>query len=257
MQTVTLLEKLYGKNEEHVLSYLVSLLKLGASNLNLSLNVLGKNSRNWIKVGLSGEDSTVMINYLNKIFGLAPTDLNKIHLFNVVRGKVIDSGKVGYGVYVDIGIEFPKPIDALIPLYKLRQQLVKNNQLSCRTILDLYCLYDNFPLEVNITRLDPNLQLIEAEFSDNQLSIFKDWVKLGLDRLIILGKTLEQVKQAIQKGRVQRDIAKVEQLGLLEHVIVCTLGTNARGLITKLGPFLPHCPLYIFNPEKVRAFMLK
>jgi hypothetical protein len=256
MSTLTLLEKLYGGNERYALSFFTKLLESETSNLNLHFEILGKNDRDWIQLILSGEDAPVMVSYLCKTFGLAPLDFNEVHSSRYLRGKVVSSGKVGYGLYVDIGIDSPKHIDALIPLHKLRQQLAKNNQLSCRKILNLYCLYDNFPLEVYVTQLNRNLQTIEAEFSEKQVSIFKEWIELDLDRIIILGFTIDQVKKAVYKSGVQRDVAKVEELGLLEHMLVCKLGTNARGLITKLGPLLPRLSLRIFNPNEVRSLMM-
>ena len=197
-----------------------------------------------------------MVSYLHKKFGLAPLDFNEIHSSTLLRGKVVNSGGVGYGLYVDIGIGSPKHIDTLIPLHKLRQQLAKNEQLSCREILNLYCLYDNFPLEVYVTQLNRNLQTIEAEFSEKQISIFKEWIKLDLDRIIILGLPLDQVEQVVIKSGVQRDVAKIEELGLLEHMLVCKLGTDARGLINRLGPLVPRLFLRIFDPKKVRFLMM-
>lgn len=256
MSTITLLEKLYGEDEKQTLSFFTRLFESESSNLNVRLEVLRKNDRNWIQISLSGEDAPVMVNYLHKKFGLAPLDFNEVHSSALLRGKVVSSGIVGYGLYVDIGISSPKHIDALIPLHKLRQQLAKNNQLSCREILNLYCLYDNFPLEAYVTQLNRDLQTIEAEFSEKQISIFKEWIKLDLDRIIILGLTLDQVEKAVYKSGVQRDIAKIEELGLLEHMLVCKLGTDARGLITRLGPLMSRLSLRIFDPKKVRSIMM-
>jgi hypothetical protein len=40
-------------------------------------------------------------------------------------------------------------------------------------------------------------------------------------------------------------------LGTLEHEILCKLGTDAVGLIPKLGRYLPEAVLVPFSPKKV------
>jgi hypothetical protein len=48
-----------------------------------------------------------------------------------------------------------------------------------------------------------------------------------------------------------RDIAKIEQLGMFEQVIVCKLGTDAAGLIPKIGRNLKRMALSIFSPRRI------
>ncbi|MFH0897452.1 MAG: DUF2110 family protein [Candidatus Bathyarchaeota archaeon] len=56
---------------------------------------------------------------------------------------------------------------------------------------------------------------------------------------------------ALKRSGIQRDIAKVEELGFLEYSLLCKLGTDAPGVIKALGRYLPAVPLYAFSPRKV------
>jgi hypothetical protein len=79
---------------------------------------------------------------------LAPISFEKLRLSSELRGRIVDSGKVGYGLYVDIGVSSPEIVDALIPLHTLRKQLVEDKKLSIHKIIEAFCLYDNLPLKV-------------------------------------------------------------------------------------------------------------
>jgi len=49
-----------------------------------------------------------------------------------------------------------------------------------------------------------------------------------------------------------RDAVRVESLGLLEHALICKLGTDAVGLVPKLGPHMPTAVLAPFSPRRIR-----
>ena len=93
----------------------------------------------------------------------------------------------------------------------------------------------------------------EASLSETQLSVFSSWVRCRFDRLIILGSLFSDVERALKLSRHYRDIIKADSLGTLEQVILCKLGTDAVGLIPKLGRFLPNAVLLTFSPKKILA----
>ena len=250
MVILTLLEKSYGKEKTDLFVYkgLTSI----TSGLKIQLKHIGKTERGWTKIEIVGEDEKILINYLKKNFGLAPIQLKDVHASMIFKGKIIDSGKVGYGLYIDIGITTPQPIDALIPLYKLRSQLSNNKRVSVHKIIKDFCLYTNFPLEITLTKVDLNRKIIEAELSDKQLKVFRDWLLLGLDRVVALGATIHHIKRAVYKSKLYRDVINITPLGLLEQVLVCKLGTDAPGIITKIGPYLAAVPLHAFSPNRIK-----
>jgi len=251
---LTLLEKLYGSREADARRAFEEILTSTTSGLDAEVRSVGKNARGWIQVDVSGSDSKVVINYLRRRFGLAQS-FTDVRLPMVLRGKIVDSGRVGYGVYVDIGLSTPDPLDALIPLHGLRSHLADGRKLPLREIIDLFCLRDNFPFSIRLTMVDVEGGKIWAEPSDGQIELFRGWLSMHLDRVIALGAHREQVMLALRKSGMGRHIVKVDELGFLECSILCKLGTDAPGVIKVLGRHLPEVPLYAFSPRKVRSVL--
>jgi len=253
MTVVTLLEKAYGPFPPAAFEPTFSSLCI---DLKVSLKVLGKTDRGWIQIEVSGEDETAALNYLDQTVGFAPASLDKSKELSTLRGKIIFSGKSKNELCVDVGLFAPVVVDATIRLQSLQAQLASGKALPLHRLIEAFCLYDHMPLSVKIVGgVDPSKKQIEAELSEAQLSQFMRWVRSCLDRLIVLGATLSDVEHAIKASRHSRDIVKVETLGLLEHAILCKLGTDAVGLIPKLGPLLPTATLAPFCPRKVEQLI--
>ncbi|MFQ6074968.1 MAG: DUF2110 family protein [Candidatus Bathyarchaeia archaeon] len=252
MVVLTLLEKVYGPSKRIAWKRLERTLFSITSGVEVELNILGENERGWVKLEVLGEDEIVVKNYLARRFGLAPPSLEGLQAPVKLRGKVVDSGKIGYGVYVDVGVTRPEAIDVLIPLYTLRSQLAEGRSLSTREMIDLFCLHDNLPLEVLLTRSDLEKREAEGEFSKGQLSKFRGWISSGLNRVIILGATSDQVRSAVRRTGASRYIVRIERLGMLEHSLTCKPGTDGPGMIAKIGQRLPRVPLYAFSPRRVK-----
>ncbi|KPV61430.1 MAG: hypothetical protein AOA65_2247 [Candidatus Bathyarchaeota archaeon BA1] len=252
MSIVTLLEKVYGpfRPETFETSF-----KSLCGGLKVSLRVVGKTNRGWIQIEISGEDETAALHYLNQRVGLAPATIDKLKKFFTTRGRVIFSRRSGNELYVDMGVFYPKKYDAAIPLRSLQAQLADGKSLSLQRVIKLFCLYDNLPLMVKIIgNVDVQNEGIEAELSEAQLSQFTRWIRSRLDRLIIIGASRSDVERVLKASKHTRDIVEVESLGLLEHAIACKLGTDAVGLIPKLGSLLPTTTLTPFCPREIQHY---
>ena len=250
MPTITLLEKVYGSFSQKIFqAKLASLCK----DLKVEAKVVGKTSRGWVQVELTGEDQKVAMGFLDREIGVALVSIDKVKKFSTIKGKVIFAGEKEQELLVDIGVYSPRVHDATIPLERLQAQLADGKKLPLQHLTELFCLYNFMPLHVRITR-DVKLEHehVEAELSETQLSKFMQWTNSSLDRLIVLGATLSQVKHAIRVSGHNRDVIRVETLGLLEHAVVCKLGTDAIGLTPKLGPHLYTATLAPFSPRKMR-----
>ena len=234
MSTLTLLEKTYGSFSPETFEPVFSSLCQG---LKVELRVVGKTSRGWIQVEVSGEDETVASHYLDQEVGLAPVSIDKLKRFSTVRGRVVSSGEGGSQLLVDVGVLSPRICDAAVSLQSLQAQLADGKKLTIQRIIELFCLYENLPLKVKIVgNVDARRKHVEAELSETQLSQIMRWVRSSLDRLLVLGASFSDVEHAVQASKHARDVIKVESLGLLEHAVVCKLGTHAVGLTPKLGP---------------------
>jgi hypothetical protein len=154
MVVLTVLEKCYGFRWRRFLKLFEETLSPLVGDLEVQFNILGKTFENWIQVEVIGSDVPVVTRYLDLKFGLAPISLENLNLFNEIRGKIVDAGRVGYGLYVDVGVSSPRHIDVLLPLHVLRSQLADGKKLSVTNIVEAFALYDNRPLTIQVTPLD-------------------------------------------------------------------------------------------------------
>lgn len=253
MPLVTMLEKVYGSFSPETFEQFFSSLCKG---LGVRLRVVGKTNRGWVQTEISGADAVAALHSVDEKIGLAPVSLDGLKKFSVIRGRVILSGKKKNELHVDIGVFSPETLDAAVPLQKLQAQLADGTKLPLRFLVELFCLYDNVPLEVKLaSNVDAQKRLVEAELSERQLSQISRWIRSSLDRLLVLGALLSDVEQAVKTSKHFRDIVRIESLGLLEHAILCKLGTDAVGLVPKLGRFLPDAVLVSFSPKKIRQIV--
>ena len=119
-------------------------------------------------------------------------------------------------------------------------------------MVELFCFYDYFPIQVKLCEeVKTGNEIIKAKLSESQLSFFKKCIRSRFDRLFILGSLISDVKRAVKLSRHSRDIIRIESLGMLEKVVLCKLGTDAVGLIPKIGRSLKTAVLVPFSPKKI------
>jgi hypothetical protein len=252
MVRLVLLEKLYGPDAVKAAHLLQRSLSDATADLEGTVELQGKNPRNWIQVEVHGSETTILTSYLRQTYGIAAVALDAVQVHARRKGKIVDAGKVGYGVYVDIGVSTPATIDVLVPLHTLRRQLADGARLSTKQLIAAFCLRANFPLDVRITKVDRVRREVEAAISDRQAGVFQDWLSLGLDRIIAYGVSVDTLHRAIRRSGLSRDVVEVDSIGLMEHSILCKLGTTGPGVVKTLGRFLPGSPVCVFHPKAIR-----
>lgn len=250
MPTITVLDKIYGPNSVASFEKYYSDLIEG---LEVQLQFKGKNNRGWVQLDVSGNDTQVALNLLEQKIGLAPHSPAELKKFSILKGKIISLDKKNNKLHVDLGIIFPESCDATISEENLQAQLADGKQIPIEEIVELFCLFDNVPVEVRLSEnVKEKCSTVDAVLSESQISLFQGWVGARFDRLIILGSPLSKVEQAIKWSRVFRDVIKTETLGTLEHVVLCKLGTDAVGLIPKIGRYVKSSVnLVPFSPKKI------
>ena len=249
MPTVTVLEKLYGSGSPETFEKLYSSLIRG---LEVKLRFADTTDRGWIQLDVSGKDETAALSLLEREVGLAPASYYAIKKFSVFHGKVVSS-KSDEELHVDLGLSSPKEYDAVISEKSLHAQLADGQEAPFRSLIELFCLYNNLPLEVKIAgEVEDESRIVDAVLSEKQLNLFHIFVRSRFDRLIVLGSLFSDVEDALNRSRHSRDIIKTESLGVLEQVILCKLGTDAVGLIPKLGRYLNKSAVLVpFLPKKI------
>lgn len=252
MPTVTLLAKTYGGFHQEAFD---KILKPMLKGLEVETKICGVTSRGWIQVAVSGEDENAALRYLADEIGLCPTYLSNVEKFSTMKGCVTALNKGKDKLYVDVGVFSPNTIDAAIPLQRLQAQLVDGRKFALKKLVELFGFCENLPLTVKVCGIDEENGQIEAMLSEKQLRTHEKWIKSLLDRLIILGAPVSQVRWALKTEKCNRDVIDIESLGLFEHALVCKLGTDARGLIPKIGKTLKNANLSVFTPRKILSFI--
>ncbi len=171
--------------------------------------------RQWLQIRARGEDAGAFLNLLKREHGEAPLSRSNLEKWDVVDGFVTGAGRIGYGVYVDIGIQQPAPKDALFPLHRMRAQLADGEAQSSREKLDG--------------------ENISVELADEQREQLVSWRKYPFDRVIVIGADKIQAENAVRFSGLQDDIVKVESLSLFVQSLLCKIGTDAPGVIAKIG----------------------
>ncbi|MGQ9506365.1 MAG: DUF2110 family protein [Candidatus Bathycorpusculaceae bacterium] len=252
MSTVTLLLKVY---DEFQLKLVDKSLKSILKGLNVEAKICEITHRGMVRINVLGEDEKVALNYLNKEIGICPASFEHLSKFLEVKGRITSLNKSRTEVYVDIGIFSPSILDAVIPIQCLQAQLADGRKIALKKLMELFGFCENLPLTIKILDVKKEKSYLEAMLSEKQVSQYRNWIKSFLDRLIILGPSLSEVRLALKKARVNRDVINIEPLGLFENAVACKLGTDAIGLIPKIGKILRNSTFSVFSPKKILEFM--
>jgi hypothetical protein len=229
-------------------------LKSDLEGLNAELEVSEAAFPGWVRIAISGEDENTTLNYLTREFGRCPETLESVERFSTIKGRIKALDKSNTQVSVDVGVFAPRMAEATIPLFRLQGQLVDGRKVALAKLIELFGFCENFPLNVKILSVDVLQNHVEATLAEKQLLQYQNWTRSLLHRLIILGARLRDVELAVEKAGFGRDVVSIEALGLLEYAVVCKLGTDARGLIPKVGRYLSKAVFSVFNPERILEF---
>ena len=209
----------------------------------------------WVQLSFSGEDEGIASNYVAKEVGFSPTSFEDVKRFTTLKGYLVNLEKNKEGLQVDMGIFQPKVVYATLPLRHLQAQLVDGRKIALKKIVELYGFCEDLPLDIKIVRVDEEAKSMEAELSPEHVGKYVFWQESLLDRLIVIGSSLYDVKRILNRDGLTRDVINIETLGMLEHVLTCKLGTDAAGLIPRIGRRLKTARFAVFNPKRLKEFL--
>ena len=250
MKTIVLLSKAYGTYRGRLLETIRSEVSEMVAELDAQITSLGTDKKNHIIVNIDGEDEEFVVNAIAKEYGRSLQSDNLVPN-KTYPGQLIDVGKVGYGLYSDIGVTDSKRMDALIPLHRLREQLDLHGPL--KTIIEAYVLVDHFPVEVKLTSIDLYNSRIEAEFNQSTLTRIEEWMQDDHERLLVFGANRVQLENSLKKTSHREDIYEIEPLGKFEFSLRCKRSTRASGILAAIGPRLKGVPMHLFIPKELEA----
>jgi hypothetical protein len=252
MTALTLLTKISNDNQ---LEQVGKALKFSFKGLEVEAEILGAVADRWVQIALAGEDEEIATNYVIKEIGLCPSNFGNVKRFSTLKGYIKNIGKNGGDLSIDVGVFQPKIVYATVTLRHLQAKLVDGRQLALRKIAELFGLCEGLPISVKVLGLNEEESRIDAEMSSRQIRKYMVWRESLLDRLLVLGSSLTEVKAAIEHAQLKRDVIDVETLGLLEHALTCKLGTDAAGLIPRIGRRLKNARFSVFNAKTVVNFL--
>ncbi|MGD0406796.1 MAG: DUF2110 family protein [Candidatus Bathyarchaeia archaeon] len=253
MTTLTLLVKASNSGQ---LKQIGDLLKSEFENLDLEVKVLGNPVNKWVQVSLSGEDEVIATSYINKKLGTCPISIKNVNKFSVLKGYISKVDTAKQELKVDVGVFEPKITQATIPLAYLQAQLADGRKVALKKISEIYGFHENLPLSIKVIRINGEEdEVLQAELSMEQIEKIRLWQQSLLDRLIILGSSLGEIETVLERTRLNRDVIGTEALGMFEHALTCKLGTDATGLIPKIGRYMRNAAFIVFNPKKIIGFL--
>ena len=252
MTTLTLLTKISNNNQ---LEQVHKALKTPLNGLEVEIKILGTAAGGWVQIALSGEDKGIATNYVTQEVGLCPDSFENVEKFSTLKGYIQKIGK--NELTVDLGVFQPKIAHATVPLRHLQDELVEGRKIALKKIAELFGFCEGVPLTVKVNGLDEEEKRINAELSSEQIRKYAVWQESLLDRLLVLGPSLSYIETTIEQARIERDVIDLEPLGLFEHALTCKLGTDATGLIPKIGRKQKNARFAVFNPKTLRSFLKK
>lgn len=236
--------KEFSSNLENKLAFL-------KGDLHASFKLEGFSRKGWTRLDIKGEDSQVVSELFIRDLGQAQTDFAQVAEQGVYEGIIIN--RSNDNLEVDIGIESPTPVNVKIGPAALRAQLADGKLLQASEIAREYCLIPGMRASVRITRLGSDGNSIEGWVADSQIERFACWMATGLDQIQVSDSYGREVEFALRKTGLERDVVTVEPITLTAQSVVCKLGTDAVGLIPKLGSTLRHRELNPFIPRRITA----
>jgi hypothetical protein len=247
---ITLLERPGNVGVEEFGAALEESLLTLKGELSASTKLIGFSDNGWARIDIEGEDCEILLEIISRKFGRAQTDIAQIDVQGNYRGIVTN---VGASLDVDIGIETPAQPKVCINSNVLRAQLCDGKPLSAKEVAEYYCIYPGTKLPVRITRLEKETNRLEGWLADSEIELFSELIASRLERVKVFNCTRRRLDFALRKADLERDAISVEPNTLTTHSIVCKLGTDAIGLIPKLGIVLRKSELKPFLPRRILA----
>ena len=191
------------------------------------------------------------------IFNMLKKEIGTIHEFKnlgngmLLKGNLVDVGKVGFGIFVDCGILNPKT-DVLVSLHTLRDQLCNGKEKSLPEIVKAYDFINEFPVHIKIIKINTEKENVQGELDVPTLNFFKKVVEEDLEAVYVSGETKGQLKKALIRTGHLRDIVSIYRHNFLDNIVLLSDNTNAPGIIADIGKYLRNCKLNAIRPSRIR-----
>jgi hypothetical protein len=248
MTNLTLLAKAFHGSQ---LKQIAELLQSQFEELEVEAKVLGNSQNRWVQIFVSGEDEAVATSFIRKEIGLCPASFEAVEVGSELKGYV--SKVDGERLLVDVGVLEPKAIQATVALSVLQKQLFEGKAAGLKKISEAYALVEGVPVTIMVTAKDADS--MQAELAPVQVERLMNWRQSLLDRLVVLRAPKELITATLERTHLDRDVVDVEALGLFEFALTCKLGTEAAGLIPRVGRYMRYGVFVVFGSRRLASFL--
>ncbi len=217
--------------------------------LDVKVQVEGATGNGFVRIGVQGTDSEVFTELIRRKLGIAPREFSEVEVDDNLKAYVSKIDLKRQTIEVEMG-PVSTHVKTVVAREGLVAQLCDGRDLPVDKIVGTYCIHEDVPVFVRITSIDRDRRRFEAWLSDDQIAQFDQWRRQRLHRIIAVGGFQDRLREAVRLSRVERDIAGMEELSLTAHSLICTLGTEAPGIIAKIGRYISDFRLHAFLPER-------
>ncbi|MFH0848397.1 MAG: DUF2110 family protein [archaeon] len=251
MMNLVLSEKMPLRRRKESLQTLSNKLHETASGLETHFEILGLTKNGWPSIRISGPDTEIYTEILKRDIGFAVTKIESLEPHSITKAFVEKIQQERNTIQLDIGFDPDEAINVEYHASDLRSQLFDGQKIPFKAMVSRYCLNGGFPLEVRISDNSLDQGALSVVLSDSQVSSLTEWRDERFERLILQGAFFHEVEKATKDLKLARDLADMAELSLMTSLLTCKLGTQARGLVPKLGPLLRSATFCVFQSSSL------
>jgi len=247
---IVLAERIPYLGRDEVRPPLEARLRRLASDLEVSVQLEGVTRNGFPTIGVKGPDLEAYTELIRRKLGTAPADQSEIEVDDNFKAYATSINTRRQSIEIEIG-PISTNFRSEIRKGALTAQLCDGRSFPVERIAQTYCIQEGVPVHVRVTSIDTELKEIEVWLSDDQVTRFEEWRRQRFHRIIAVGGFQDRIREAIRLSKVERDVIEVDELSLTAHSLVCKLGTEAPGIIAKIGRYIGGFKLYAFLPDRV------
>jgi hypothetical protein len=250
MTDLTLFVKAFNGGQ---LKQIDELLQSQFEELGVEAKLVANPTNKWVQLHIEGEDEVIAAAYARKEIGTCPVNLDNVEVGAVLKGYLSKVDESRMQLTVDVGVFQPNVAQAAVSVVVLRGQFGAAKDAPLKAICEAYGIAEGLPISVKVTEKEN--EGLKAELSPETVVKLKAWQQSLLDRLIVLRAPKELVSTALERTHLERDVIDVEQLGFFEYALTCKLGTDARGLIPRVGRYMRNAVFVVFSSKRSTDFL--
>jgi len=247
---IVLAERIPHLSREELRLPLEARLRKLASQLEVSVQLEGVTRNGFPTIGVKGRDVEAYTELIRRKLGSAPATRSEIEVNDNFKAYTVGINMTRQTIEIEIG-PISMNFRSEITSQALMAQLCDGRSVPIQRITQAYCIQEGVPVHVRVTSIDTELREIGVWLSDDQVSQFEEWRRERFHRIIAVGGFQDRIREAIRLSKVERDVIEVDELSLTAHSLVCKLGTEAPGVIAKIGRYVGGLRLYAFLPDRV------